>query len=743
MSSTVLTSSLTVPPGPSHFVRFYEDTVMLLTEVADFLDRGLRGGGVAIVIATADHLSALRQQLAGLGTLKGERGWFPGDLVTLDAGDALEQFMVDGWPDEQLFDTVIGNVVRKACKPGRPVHAFGEMVALLCERGQYDAAVRLEQLWNALRHECEFALFCAYPWQLFPTQELASAFHRICAEHDHICPSSSEAHEGTPDATMQLAILEQRNLALTRELACARASEETLRHREREFADFVENAAEGLHRVGPDGIILWANKAELALLGYRWDEYVGHHIAEFHHDADVINSILQRLQSGETLNDQPARLRCKDGTVKHVVINSNGCFEGGQLRYTRCFTRDATARHLLEEAYQQREMLVAELGHANRAKDEFLAMLAHELRNPLAPISAAAQLMAVAATDPARVRHAAAVISRQVGHMTGLVDDLLDVARVTRGLIELRNSPVDVNSLIPEAVEQVVPRMQAKRQLFTVDVPAESAIISGDRKRIVQILSNLITNASKFTPEGGAIKVQLRVQADEVELVVSDNGIGMDEELSVRAFDLFAQGRRTLDRSQGGLGIGLALARNLVESHQGAIGVHSDGPGKGCTFTVRLPRLKSEAGQVSGTGEAGIAPEPCTVGPAAQTLDILVVDDNRDAADSLARLLSELGHQARAVYSSHAALEAGSSNCPQVFLLDIGLPEIDGITLAGRLRAIPETAGSVLVAVTGYGDQRDRSMTKTAGFQHHLVKPVNTSELLGLLTGIARQSTAA
>jgi PAS domain S-box-containing protein len=579
-----------------HFVRFYQDDTVLLAEVAAFLDRGLRGGGSGIVIATHDHLCTLRQQLTGPGALQGGHGRLagelPGELVMLEAADALAQFMVDGWPDARRFDQVIGTVVRRAAAAGKPVHAFGEMVALLCSQGLYDAAVHLEQLWNALRAQCRFALFCAYPWQLFPTAEQAAAFGRICLEHDHACPHHSGDAAARQDTSLQLALLEQQNRALQAEVARAREAEQTLRQRERELADFVENAAEGLHRVGPDGTILWANKAELALLGYQWEDYVGQHIASFHADRPVIEDIMRRLQAGETLHDQPARLRCKDGSVRHVVISSNACIENGALRYTRCFTRDATERHLLEEARRQREALVAELSDSHRAKDEFLAMLGHELRNPLAPISAAAQLLTLANADPQHLRQAASVIARQVGHMKGLIDDLLDVARVTRGLIVLAPRPLDLRDAVAEAVEQAAPRIAARRHRLALDLPPDAAMISGDRKRVVQVVANIVANAAKFTPDGGAIEIRLAADAQDMVLTVADNGIGMESGLAPRVFDLFVQGRRTPDRTQGGLGIGLALARSLVQSHGGTIAAWSDGPGSGSRFTVRLPRLR-------------------------------------------------------------------------------------------------------------------------------------------------------
>lgn len=578
-----------------HFVRFYQDDVTLLTEVAEFLEQGLRAGGTVIVIATNDHATALRQQLRGLGSLKGERQ--PSErLIMLDAVESLALFMVDDWPDERLFDRTVGSVVRDACASGTAVHAFGEMVAVLCSRGLYEAAVRLEELWNGLARECRFALFCAYPWQQFSTAGDAAAFQRICSEHDHVCHSTDAIGESEPDLSRQLAILQQQNHALRSDIARSQEAEATLRQRERELMDFLENAAEALHRVGPDGTILWANKAELAMLGYRWDEYVGHHIAEFHTDADVITSILTRLQQGQTLLDEPARLNGKDGSIRHVVISSNGCFENGRLRYTRCFTRDATERHLLAQLHREREDLVTRLSQANRAKDEFLAMLGHELRNPLAPVTAAAEVLAIMADNPERVRHVAAVITRQVRHMTGLVDDLLDVARVTRGLIVLDTSVLDLRAIVTDAVEQVAPLAQARRQCLRSDLPPEPVLVKADRKRIIQVVANVVSNANKFTPDGGSIDIRLRKNLAEIELTVSDTGIGMDAELAAHVFDMFAQGQRSLARTQGGLGLGLALAKSLMELHCGSITAASTGAGMGSTFTIRMPRVTENPG---------------------------------------------------------------------------------------------------------------------------------------------------
>jgi PAS domain S-box-containing protein len=527
--------------------------------------------------------------------------------------------------------------------------------------------------------------------------------------------------------SMRVLELEQQNRSLQGELAHAREAAQTLRHREQELADFVNNAAEGLHRVGSDGTILWANKAELAMLGYRWEEYVGRHIGEFHVDQPVIESMLARLQSGEIFYDQPARLRCKDGSVKHVLIHSNGCFVDGKLRYTRCFTRDATDRLHLEQSHREREALLTELTSMNRAKDEFLAMLAHELRNPLAPISAAAEALKYTADDPERVRKTAAIVARQAGHLAALLDDLLDVARVTRGLIELARDHLDLREVVTAAIEQVTPLVGSLSHVVSVDMAAVPAYVRGDYKRLVQVMANILTNAAKYTPAGGRIDVRLAIDGDEVALTVSDNGIGMAPGLVEQVFHLFVQGERSSNRSQGGLGVGLALVRSLVHAHGGTISAQSPGVGQGSTFFMRLPQLAcagEPTAEVAGGDARSASP---------QLLRVLIVDDNVDAAKMLEMLLEMGGHQVRLAHTGTDGIAEAEALVPDVCLLDIGLPDMDGRELAARLRAMPALAHAQLIAVSGYGQANDRQRSLDAGFDDHLVKPVNMEELLSLL----------
>jgi signal transduction histidine kinase len=365
---------------------------------------------------------------------------------------------------------------------------------------------------------------------------------------------------------------------------------------------------------------------------------------------------------------------------------------------------------------------------ADRRKDEFLAMLGHELRNPLAPIGAAAQLLALVASAPDKVMRSSEIIARQVAHMRSLIDDLLDVARVTRGLIALDRQAVDVRQILSEAVEQVNPLIRARRHHLLLHLTPIPALVLGDRKRLIQVVTNVLSNACKYTPDGGEIQVQLQVVNNNVVLTVSDNGIGMSPDMVVHAFDLFAQAKRSVDRTQGGLGLGLSLVRSLVESHGGSVQATSNGLGKGSTFAICLPRAQMDAIAADNN-----EPAVRTIEPRASPLRVMLVDDNVDAANMLEMLLDVSGYDVSVHYTAASALEHAKLAPPQVCLLDIGLPDMEGTELARHLRMLPGTASAVLIAVTGYGQEQDRERTASAGFDHHFVKPVNTAHLLTLL----------
>ncbi|WP_343025194.1 PAS domain S-box protein [Massilia sp. MP_M2] len=373
-----------------------------------------------------------------------------------------------------------------------------------------------------------------------------------------------------------------------------------------------------------------------------------------------------------------------------------------------------------------------ELKAANVRKDEFLAMLAHELRNPLAPISTAAQMLKLPGVDPKRTALAADVIGRQVRHMVELVDDLLDVSRVTRGLVELEHLPVDLKTVIGSAIEQARPLIEKKGHTLATRLGAANVTVTGDRKRLVQVLTNLLGNAAKYTPDGGEITVFAEADAEAacVTLSVRDNGVGIDPALLPDIFELFTQARRTPDRAQGGLGLGLALVRSMVTLHGGKVEAHSAGPGQGSCFAVTLPLSASALDPATATPD-----DPALAAHTA--LRIMIVDDNRDAAESLGMVLSAVGHTVQVEESSHGALLQAASRAFDVCLLDIGLPDMDGYQLVRRLRAAPRMADAVMVALSGYGQPQDVAASQAAGFSRHLVKPVDIPYLLALLDTLA------
>ncbi|QOY96587.1 PAS domain-containing protein [Massilia sp. UMI-21] len=501
------------------------------------------------------------------------------------------------------------------------------------------------------------------------------------------------------------------------ETARAQAELRAERDRSRHIFDTI---AEGFAVFDADWIILEMNVEGLRLCRMTAPDVVGrNHWEVFPHTVDMESGRMYR----EVMRTRVASAAIyaytfPDGERLWTEVRAYPMQDGS----IAAFFRDITDRKLAEERLME----------ADRRKDEFLAMLAHELRNPLAPISAAAELLRIGPPSEARVRQSSSIIGRQVRHMTRLVDDLLDVSRVTRGLITLERAPVAMRAVVQEAVEQVRPTIDARRQHLTVQLPPAWATVEGDKARLVQIVANVLGNATKYTPEACAIdlRADLRTTGENSVLVVSvrDQGIGMERELTRRVFDLFAQAERSSDRSQGGLGLGLALVRNLVELHGGTVGCSSPGQGKGSTFVITLPLVARAASAALPESAA-----PAAKAGAPKLLKVLVVDDNVDAAETLGLLLAAQGHEVVVEHEPMRALERARSSAPHVCLLDIGLPGMDGRELARRLRAQPETADAVLIAVTGYGQRQDREQAFAAGFQHHLVKPVDFDTLARLL----------
>lgn len=393
----------------------------------------------------------------------------------------------------------------------------------------------------------------------------------------------------------------------------------------------------------------------------------------------------------------------------------------GRVEFVLGVTHDVTDRRRFEQT----------LADQDKRKDEFLATLAHELRNPLAPIRNGLQILRLAGDLGAAVGKARDMMERQLGHLVNLVDDLLDISRVSQGKITLKRERLAVREAVEAAVEACRPSVDAKGHALALDLPAEPLPVDADRTRLVQVVANLLTNAAKYSDPGGRIAVTARREGDEVVVAVADTGLGIAPHLLPTLWDLFTQVRDTLDKAQGGLGIGLALVKKLVEMHGGTVAAHSDGVGRGSTFTVRLPL--AAGGHTAGAPRPASGDPPPAPRPAGRR--VLVVDDNADGAESLSELLRLLGHEVRTAPDGPAALGTARAFRPAVVLCDIGLPGMDGYEVARRLRADAATAGAVLVAVTGWGSDDDRRKSREAGFDRHLTKPVAPTALVEVLAG--------
>ncbi|WP_309839401.1 PAS domain-containing protein [Caballeronia sp. LZ065] len=440
-------------------------------------------------------------------------------------------------------------------------------------------------------------------------------------------------------------------------------------------------------------------------------------------DRQALEEGIRRLVSNEgDYADFEFRIRRADG--EHWMTGS------ALLRRGNDGTPESIIASMLD--ISDRKNMELALRDAHKRKDEFLAMLAHELRNPLAPLRTGVTLLQRKATnkDPQEI---VALMDRQISHLTRLVDDLLEVSRITQGRITLAREPLLVGAVVYAAAEAVASLVEERSQTLTVDVPRDTARVFGDATRLSQIIVNVLNNSIKYTPRGGSISLRACTDESQVTVIVSDTGAGVAKELLPRIFELFTQGEQTLDRSKGGLGIGLSLVRKLVELHDGTISVASPGPGHGTTVTMRFPRLRTARPTV-----------PAPSAPAAtqrSTLRVLIVDDNRDAADSLGLVCEDEGHVVCVCYGATDALERLASFFPDVALLDIGLPEMDGYELASRARA-KGARQPVLVAITGYGQLDDRLRAQSAGFDHHFVKPVDISALLTLLNSLQAGGSA-
>ena len=499
-----------------------------------------------------------------------------------------------------------------------------------------------------------------------------------------------------------------------------RAAERALKESEARFRVIANAMPQAVWSTRPDGFHDYYNDQWYAFTGMPYGSTDGDGWnGLFHPDEQELAWARWResLRTGAPYEIE-YRLRHRSGHYRWVLGRAVPvrAEDGTIVRWMGTCT-DIHEQKLAQQALQQ----------ADRRKDEFLAMLAHELRNPLAPIVTAASLLSLATGVPERVQQIGKVISRQATHMTGLIDDLMDVSRVTRGMVTLDKDTVALGGVIEDAVEQVRSLLEGRGHRLELRLRLADALVAGDRKRLVQVLANILGNAAKYTPARGHIVLEAGIEDGRAVIAVRDNGVGMAPELVAGAFELFHQGKRSPDRSQGGLGVGLALVRSLVQLHGGTVHAASDGEGQGSTFTVTLPLLALPGRTDAGAGAGRAVPA------ATDALRVLVVDDNADAAELVAMLLELLGYQVSVEFDPAAALARAGSLAPDVCLLDIGLPGMDGMELAQRLRRIPGLEKVRLAAMTGYGQPHDRAASAQAGFDAHFVKPVDAGALAAWL----------
>jgi PAS domain S-box-containing protein len=507
------------------------------------------------------------------------------------------------------------------------------------------------------------------------------------------------------------------------DVTARKAAESAVRDSEEKLRLLADTIPQLAWMARPDGHIFWYNR--------RWYDYTGTTPDDMEgwgwqsvHDPAVLPEVLSRWQASISRGDpfdMVFPIKGADEQFRPFLTRVNPLRDGaGQILYWFGTNTDISDIKRMEQA----------LRDADRRKDEFLATLAHELRNPLAPIRNSLQILKMPRLDWETAEQTRDMMERQVDHLVRLVDDLMDVSRVVRGKIELRKAPVELATVVARAVEMAQPLLDAHQHRLEMAIADDSLLVDADAVRLTQVVSNLLINAAKYTEAGGQIHVSAGRQDGQVVLRVRDNGIGIAPDVLPHVFDLFVQGPAAAARSPSGLGVGLTLVRNLVDMHGGTVEARSAGTGAGAEFTIRLPLITQDREDCTEVGDEAHVP--------LTSHRILIVDDNTDAAGSLAVLIRMQGHEVRVAHDGISALDTARAYRPSLIFLDIGMPGMDGYEVARRLRGMPGLQHTVLAALTGWGQQEDRRRSEAAGFDHHLVKPLEIHVLEDLLAGVSR-----
>ncbi|HEX9095835.1 MAG TPA: ATP-binding protein [Candidatus Dormibacteraeota bacterium] len=546
---------------------------------------------------------------------------------------------------------------------------------------------------------------------------------RALGQRDHERQEAAQALRDMNEALL-VSSVKQHELAEQ-----AKNAETAMRKSETRYRRLFESATDGILILDAHtGRITDANAGMGGLMETESHELLGKELWEIGRvsDKSASEAAVRELQAKGCIRYENLPLESIRGRLVEVEVVAN-VYREDHHSVVQCHIRDITERRRLERKTQEQ---AAALADQDRRKDEFLAMLSHELRNPLAPIRNALILIRLGQQEPRpEVRQAYDIIDRQVENLVRLVDDLLDLGRITSGKIQLQKERIDLAAVIARAIEGARPLIDARRHTLEVNLPEAPVPVEADPVRLAQVLWNLLNNAAKYTPDGGRITLEVE-RGNGAVVRIRDTGIGIAPEMLPKVFDLFTQMDRSLDRAEGGLGIGLTLVRRLTEMHGGTVAATSEGQGQGCEFVVHLPALPDEASPAGPTlpalAERHVAP--------ASGRRILVVDDNRDSAESMAMLLRLFGNDVRTVQDGRLALEVAAAYHPSVVLLDICLPGLDGLEVCRRLRARNDESQPLIVALTGYGMEEDRRRCQEAGFDRHMVKPVDIETLQEMLS---------
>ena len=707
-------------PSQDHVVHFYDDEATRQVSVADFLTQGLESDEQLVVIATPENWQAFHGHLSERGQLV-DRALRSGRITVHEARQTLASFMRRGRPEPATFERVLTNILDRAARPlHRPLRLYGEMVDLLCRDGHSEAAVELERLWGGLGQRRNLSLFCGYAIESLATVD-DGLFAQICAEHSRVV---------LPEIERAPAYARLRKI-----------SDAERRRKEAEgFRLLVESVKDyAIYMLDPRGVVTTWNAGAERIKGYRASEIIGSHFSRFYPEGDVragkCECGLEGAERDGRFEDEGYRVR-KDGSRfwANVIITALRD-ESGRLVGFAKVTRDLTEQR---KAEQDRLMLL-HAQETSRIKDEFLATISHELRTPLCAILGWATLLAKDVHDP-RLAKGIETIRRNAHTQSRIIDDVLDVARIVSGKLSIEPRSVDLVGIVQGGVEGMRPAAEAKGLKLVVGLPSAALSMHGDATRLEQVVWNLLSNAVKFTPSGGTVAVSLELAEAGARLVVSDTGCGIEADFLPRVFERFSQGDASSARRAGGLGLGLALARHLIERHGGEITVSSPGRDGGAVFTVVFPAGGAQE-------EAALRPEQTSSSrtksepvPGLRGVRVLVVEDEPDARELVGALLESRGAAVELAASAAEAYRKLESQLPDVILSDIGMPDEDGYQFAQHVRKFPAERGgrTPLVALTAYASAQDHRRAADAGYDHHLSKPVDTDELMHTLARLAR-----